>query len=285
MNIHINDKPANITLDMEKTLGEVLSGLEHWISSSGNRIRLISVDGEVLDEDTLPSWFDRDIKKIEKLDIEVSAYKDLAAEALCVLLLTCRDYGDATFEQRTKITEDWKQSASADFLRSDVSGMYDLACAAFLGEGLTVQDLPVIIEERLREITVPAQEIAACEAVVKAVAARMEELPLDMQTGKDQKAAETIQRFSGTAQKLFRIFFILESEGLALDTESAGFTVDDLAVKDFMREFTASLTEITAAYESKDTVLVGDLSEYELAPRLLNFFFALKNFLEASSSI
>ena len=279
MNILINGKAANITLDTEKTLGDVLSGIEHWISSTGNRIREIIADGEILDADTLAASFDRDINEIEKLDIAVSAYRELAAEALGVLLLTCRNYADAAFEQRAQIAEDWKQSAAADFLQTDVSDLYDLAAAVFSGEGLAVQELPVIIEERFKEITSPGEEIAACEALVKTVAARMEELSLDMQTGKDQKAAETIQHFSRTAQKLFRIFFILESEGLASDVESSGFVVDDLAVKDFMQEFNTALTEISEAYENKDTVLVGDLSEYELAPRLLKFFFALKDFL------
>jgi len=285
MNIHINGKAANITLDTEKTLGDVLSGIEYWISSSGNRIREISADGEVLDPDTLSASFDRDINKIEQLDIAVSAYRELAAEALCSLLFACRSYADAAFEHRAQIAEDWKQSSAADFLRTDVFDIYDLAVAVFSGEGLAVQELPAIIEERLKEITTPSEEIAACEALVKTVAARMEALSLDMQTGKDQKAAETIQHFSKTAQKLFRIFFILESEGFTSDNESRVFSVDELAVKDFMREFNSALTEISAAYESNDTVLVGDLSEYELAPRLLKFFYALKNFFTPPPSL
>ena len=107
----------------------------------------------------------------------------------------------------------------------------------------------------------------------------MEELPLDIQTGKDQRASETIQYFSSVGEKLFRIFFILKSEGLSLET----FVIDGLSVRTFMEEFNAALAELSAAYENRDTVLVGDLSEYELAPRLLKFFSALKNFSEMSS--
>jgi hypothetical protein len=106
----------------------------------------------------------------------------------------------------------------------------------------------------------------------------MEELSLDIQTGKDQRAAETIQLFSRTGEKLFRIFFILKSEGLSLDT----FVVDGLPARNFMAEFNAALSEISAAYKNRDTVLVGDLSEYELAPRLLKLFSALKCFSETS---
>ena len=274
MNICINDQPADITLDTEKTLGDVLSGIEYWISSTGSRIREISVDGQVLADDALCGAFDRDVKDIKKLDIAVSAYRELAAEALGILRQTCLLYSEAAFDDRPQIAEAWEISAASYFLRADISDLYTLAGRAFSGEGLSVHDLSIIVEERQREIVNPGLEIAGCEALVKNIAERMEELPLDIQTGKDQKAAETIQLFSRTAEKLFRVFFVFESEGLSLDN----FLVDSLPGRTFMEEFTAALTEISAAYENRDTVLVGDLSEYELSPRLLKFFFALKDF-------
>jgi len=276
MTININDRPADITLDTEKTLGDVLSGIEYWISSSGNRIRQISVDGQVLEEEALSVAFDRDVQDIKKLDILVSAYRELAAEALGVLLAICGSYSSAAFDERPLLVQAWEDSAAAHFLRTDISDIYNLAGRAFVGEGLSVAELSLIIEERLREIDGPGEELAGCETLVKNIAGRMEELPLDIQTGKDQRAVETIQLFSRTGEKLFRIFFIFESEGLSLDT----FLIDGLPARAFMEEFTAALTEISAAYENRDTVLVGDLSEYELAPRLLKFFFALKNFSE-----
>jgi len=280
MNICINDQPADITLDTEKTLGDVLSGIEHWVSSSGSRIREISVDGQVLEDEALSGAFDRDVNDIKKLDIAVSAYRELAAEALDILRQTCVFYNGAAFDERPLIAEAWENSAASYFLRADISDIYSLAARAFSGEGLSVQDLSIMIEERQREISSPCLEITGCEVLVKNIAERMEELPLDIQTGKDQRAAETIQHFSRTAEKLFRVFFIFESEGLSLDN----FLVDGLSVRAFMEEFTAALTEISAAYENRDTVLVGDLSEYELAPRLLKFFFALKNFSEIPPS-
>jgi hypothetical protein len=51
-----------------------------------------------------------------------------------------------------------------------------------------------------------------------------------------------------------------------------------------MEEFNAALSELSAAYENRDTVLVGDISEYELAPRLSKFFSALKNIPETASA-
>ncbi|MCL2601987.1 MAG: hypothetical protein FWD91_04145 [Treponema sp.] len=282
MNIYINGKAADITLDTEKTLGNVLSGLEQWVSQSGSRLQSISVDGEVLDGEALSQAFGRNISAIKKLDVLVSPYRELAEQALSALLAVCLNYEGAAFEGRAQIAEEWKQSAAADFLHADVADMYELASIAFAGEGLAVRELAAIIEDRLMEIAAPAKEIAGCEVLVKTVAARMEELSLDMQTGKDERAAETIQLFSQAGQKLFRIFFILESEGLDSGPEGSPFAVDGVPAKDFMKEFNAVLAEISAAYENKDTVLAGDLSEYELAPRLLKFYYALKDLFTLS---
>ena len=274
MNICINDKPADITLDTEKTLGEVLSGLEQWIAPSGNRIQGISINGQALEADALPGVFDRNISDINRLDVFVTSYRELAAEALGDLLGTCINYANAAFDERSQILSSWEKSAAARFLRTEMSDLYEFARSTLSGEGLSTGDLSILIEERLGEIEDPGQEIRSCEAPVKNIAARMEELPLDIQTGKDQRAAETIQLFSRMGEKLFRLFFILKSGGLSLNT----FVIDELPARKFMEEFNAALNEISAAYQNQDTVLVGDLSEYELAPRLLKFFSALKDF-------
>jgi len=273
MEISINDKPADITLDTEKNLGDILSGIEQWISPSGNRIRAVSVNGVDLG-DSLSEAFNKDIREISKLDITVSSWRELAAEALVDLDETCVTYSNALFEERGGIAAAWEKSPAARFLASDISDLYSLADRAFSGEGLSPGDLAVITEERLREITDPGGEMAGSETLVRIVAARMQELPLDMQTGKDARAAETIQHFAHLGEKLFRIFAILKTGGLTVDS----FFVDGTPARTFIDEFNAVLDELSAAYENKDTVLVGDLAEYEMAPRLLKFFDALKNF-------
>jgi hypothetical protein len=226
--------------------------------------------------DVLPEAFNMDKKEIRTLDIAVSSFRELAAEALGALLETCGLYGDAMFSERAGIAAAWGQSAAARFLASDLSAVHDLAARTLSGEGLSTSELSVLVEERLREIADPWREIASCEGLVKSVAERMEELPLDMQTGKDGRAAETAQLFSNAGEKLFRIFSILGQEGLVLDS----FIIDGIPAGEFIRDFNAVLQELSAAYENRDTVLVGDLAEYELAPRLLKFFSALKNFSE-----
>ena len=273
MNILINNKPADITLDTEKTLGDVLSGIELWLSQSGNRIRNVSVDGTDASGDTLSALFGRNIRDIKKLDITVASWRELAAQALFDLLETCTCFGNAAFGEREPVINAWEGSAASRFLASDIADIHKLAGDTLKGEGISVQDLRILIEERLREISEPDRELFSTEALVKSTAERMEELPLDIQTGNDQRAAETIQLFSRVGEKLFRILFIRHSDGLSMDT----FTISGIPARSFFDDFNGALRELGAAYQNKDTVLAGDIAEYELSPRLLNFFTALKN--------
>jgi len=281
MNIFINGKPADITLDTEKTLGDVLSGIELWISPTGNRIRNIILNDKTLDPEALEEAFSKDVKEIVKLEIAVSAWRELAAEALEALSTACKLFLEAPFDQRAQIKDTWEKSAALRFLASDIPDISEYAARTFSGEGFSALELDILVNERIREVFDPKLEIYASEALVKTIAARMEELPLDIQTGKDLRAAETVQLFAKIGEKLFRVFFLLKSEGFSLDT----LIIDTLPARTFIDDFNAALRELSAAFENKDTVLAGDIAEYELSPRLLKFFTSLKEIAESSPSI
>jgi hypothetical protein len=53
--------------------------------------------------------------------------------------------------------------------------------------------------------------------------------------------------------------------------------VDGVPIFEYVGEFESTLKELAVAYEAKDAVLVGDLAEYELAPRLLKFHSAFSS--------
>jgi len=273
MVIYINEKPADITLDTEKTLGDVMSGIEQWIAPSGSRIKKICLDNKDISADTIGESFRIDVADIKKLDVFVSPWRELAAEALEDLYETCVLFNKAAFDERKNIAAEWEKSSASRFLASDIPDLSYLAGLALSGEGLSASDFSMLIEERLRELASPKEEIDNSTAKVELIAGRLEELPLDMQTGKDQKAVEAIQLFSGISEKLFRILFIYKSEGLIPEA----FAIDGLPAKKFLEEFNSTLKELSSAYESRDTVLVGDIAEYELAPRLLKLFFAMKD--------
>jgi hypothetical protein len=166
MDIYINGQKADITLDKEKTLGDVLTGLEAALSGDGAVIAEISLDGSKISDYT--GVFDREIEGLKRLDL--------------------------TAEQ-------------------------------------------------------PEQELEALRPSLMSLAERMEELPLDFQTGKEAHASETMVIFSRTVQSLVRLLALLHNK-----EELDGW-------KDL-------IAELSDAYKNEDMISAGDLAEYEIAPRL-----------------
>jgi len=92
----------------------------------------------------------------------------------------------------------------------------------------------------------------------------LQEVPVLLQTGKDLQVLEYIHRFSSDLQNLYQLLPLLTIAGIT--TGAAGSGSADLEA--YPSELAPILGQLLAALEAKDTVLVGDLSEYELAPRI-----------------
>jgi hypothetical protein len=273
MEISINSSPADITLETEKTVGDILSGLDLWLEGTGGRLSGLLIDGRKVDLPELDEVFGRGLDGIGSLDILISSWRELAAEALLALKEICDAWEALPVGRHKEARKQWEAGAAAAFLSSEIPDIYDFAGRSLAGEGLSPGELSLLVTERFLELQDPQEEINRSGNLVSAIAGRLEDLPLDIQTGKDARAAETMQIFSRMAEKLFRLLCILKSSGLSLET----LVIDNKNTKDFMIDFNSALKELNAAYENRDAVLIGDLAEYELAPRLVKFFTALKD--------
>jgi hypothetical protein len=273
MEIRINGKAADITLENERTLGELLAGVEAWLGGSEFCVSGLGIDGEYLGAAAISAAFERPLEALRSVDIQTAGRGELSLEALSFALHRLRLFAGASPEERRRIGGEWEQSAAASFLSVQAPDLGLVLGKTFSGEGLSPEEAALLIEERLREITGPLGELQAMEAPVGAIAQRMEDLPLDIQTGKDRRAAETVSLFSTAAEKLIRLFFSLRSQG-ALEPS---LSIDALPAQSFLEEFNTALRELLAAYEGKDAVLVGDIAEYELAPRLRALYAVLKS--------
>jgi hypothetical protein len=272
MKITIDGKVVDVALEKEKNLGDVLGGIGDWLAGSGYSPSGLRVNGKALGAGAIDGAFDMALDAIESLDIQTTGLPVLMAEALAAIRQEMGDYENASFEDRRSIEQRWGESPAASFLEECLPDISAFVARTFQGEGLAPASLVSLLEERLRELQAPLLELGGIEALVEGTAQRLEDLPLDIQTGKDGRAAETVQLFSTVAEKLFRIFSLLKLEGFIADT----LVIGAMPFNAFIGDFSAALKELLAAYEAKDAVLVGDLAEYELAPRLRAFYSALR---------
>ncbi|MDR0316596.1 MAG: hypothetical protein LBH97_06825 [Treponema sp.] len=271
MNIRINGQEANIQVETEKTVGEILAGLEQWLENSGHRLSGMTIDGELINSGSIEASFCRNIDSISTLDIITSSLQELTIEGLTHVLEDIEEYENLDFDGKQRYAVLWEESPAARLLAGEIPELFTWITQTFSGEGLSPQALRPAVEERLREIQDPMNELGKTEPIIAGICVRLEELPLDIQTGKDARAAETLSFFSAIAGKFFRIFNLLKVMGFPL----AEIKVEEKPVAEYISEFSAALREIVTAYEQRDTVLVGDLAEYELSPRLRNLSAAL----------
>jgi hypothetical protein len=268
MNITINGKPADITIEKEETVGEVLLGLENWLEDSGHRLSGIDINGETVNSGSFNGIFARGLEGIGDIAIRTSSWAELMAEALLSLRRDMDEYAAADFHAKRDFAGKWAESPEALFLAEQIPEIHKWALGVFSGGGMDAAEFGRLVDERLRELEDPSGELGRVETLIRETVKRLEDLPLDIQTGKDGHAAETVRLFSCMGEKIFRLFNLMKAEGYALDHLRVG----DVPLKDYIEEFDNALKELLAAYESKDAVLVGDLAEYELAPRLQNLY-------------
>jgi hypothetical protein len=271
MRIFLDGETADITLENEKTLGEVLAGLEDWLLGMGRHLSGVVIDGKRVAAGAIPGICGKNVEDTDSLNLITSSWTELAAEALCSLRGDAEEYAAADFAGKADFAKQWKESPQGLYLEERFPDLRAAALQTFGGGSPGPGELAALAEERLRELGDPLGEIRALGGVTEEITRRLEDLPLDIQTGKDGRAAETMRLFTGVTEKIFRLLALLQAEGYA----GPELTVDGAPAKDFIARFNAAIGDLLAAYESKDIVLVGDMAEYELAPRLRSLYAAL----------
>ena len=100
----------------------------------------------------------------------------------------------------------------------------------------------------------------------------VENIPILLQSGKDSEVHKTITELADLIDQLCRsvTFSALFPEKLAI------IKIGEKTTADFFADFSQILGDFKNALESKDTVTIGDLAEYEIGPRLSEIAETLK---------
>ncbi|MDR1363657.1 MAG: hypothetical protein LBJ35_06370 [Spirochaetaceae bacterium] len=268
MTIVIDGIPADIRFENEKTLGDVLSGIEEWVDNSGFCLSRVFVDGEDAGSGVMDAVFTRNIDDVKILDIVTRPYGAFYGEALTELVKMLNSWRENP-AGRKEIETEYKKSPSYSLIAA-----HDKELLRMLGGGVldgvfsneTFEETLAAVNTRLLEAEDPVTTFLELERKLDDEAAKLSDLPLDLQTGHDKRAAQTIQNFSNIVQKMFRLLPLLQYAILKKTDAPAGL----------LDEFKSTLKEFAEAYENKDMVLSGDLAEYELSPRIKEIYAMLK---------
>ena len=137
--------------------------------------------------------------------------------------------------------------------------------------------VPVTDAEDLELETISGREILALaeekSAACAALADQLEEVPVLLQTGREKEAMAVMETFSRETEELKRLLPLLSlgsvaEENLLLDGQNPG---------EYLAAVFPFIGEMSGAIEQQDTVTIGDIAEYEIAPRMRE----IGNFLTA----
>ncbi|MBO7163889.1 MAG: hypothetical protein J6V63_05610 [Spirochaetaceae bacterium] len=186
MKIFINGQEADITLDSEKNLGDVLTSFESECAKNKATTVNIVVDGEEVSADAFDTFTQKPVEAISTLEL-------------------------------TTITED-------DVL-------------------LSFKDIATRFGELIEA---------------------MKLISLQFQNGQDKKALVTVTQLADTVD-----YFCKATALSTLFPEKfADMNIDGVAIQDFFGDFMAILTDFEEAFKNSDSVMLGDLAEYEITPRI-----------------
>jgi len=105
------------------------------------------------------------------------------------------------------------------------------------------------------------------------LANQMEGVPVALQSGKNLEVSESIKKLADSIDQFCHIATLA-----SLFPETfTNTTMNGMNFKDFFADFSPILKDFEDALQNNDTVMLGDLSEYEICPRLKEISKALQN--------
>ena len=109
------------------------------------------------------------------------------------------------------------------------------------------------LDSRIADATHPKEALARCASRIRSLLGSLTEVSVLLQTGRDKAAMDIVIGFSDAVQELLDLMPFLSPNA------ERGRLIGEL---------TPFLRDLVSAFDVKDTVMIGDLLEYEISPRM-----------------
>lgn len=256
MKLRINDEEIQFTLQDEKTVNDILKSLEQEFEEIGQSIDKIIVNGRNCNSTNIEKIIILELKEVETISVYTSPLSKLYYIALFGLKNTLLSGNSKGTEEDVKETEqDFSYIQSVDF-----EGAEELA--KFFKE--KKYDLAKKwIDNTMNFLEAPFESIQQTQKRIEIILPKVEEISVLFQTGKDKEIIQNVAAFSELTATLLETIRLIRKIKLFPLHDKIG----DKSVQEFLEEYNNILSEFLNSIESGDTVLTGDLAEYEIVPK------------------
>lgn len=296
MNIKINEQPIDFTLEHERNLGEVLQGIGEWLGDSEFRVSSLEYDGTTVvpGSDESEKWKQEPIDKIDNLDITILSDSEQYGHDLFTIHQYLSLLQRALAAGNRELIEDLK--TELPFIVNNIdpvmgskneygrvleklveeSGIFEGEPKATVQQLRSyLQNLLLLLQSRLSEVTQPLTELRISAESLRAMIPQLMDVSVNLQTGKDKAAMDSVIQFTEISEKLIRLYRILQKQGIA---DLSNTQIEEQDFSSFYAELNDVFHELEDAFNSRDSVLIGDLLEYEVAPRTERLMEFILNF-------
>jgi hypothetical protein len=284
----INGETVSYTLERERSLGEAVDGVCAWLAASGFTVTGLASDGAELLAQPRESWASRDLAGVGSLEVSAERAADMrlalwrTMEAWLSMLQV--ELGspagapppdaDPLSDLLAGMSQTLEGLAANPFLppHAQAGRRFAALWAGLPEEGAAaaaqvrgwpadrlaqaaalVGELRGGLRERIEEAARPAQALARWAAALRGSVDGLRDVSVLLQTGKDKAAMDVLIGFTDAVQSLMQVL---------------PFCAPDPERARLLSELTPVLRELVAAFDARDSVLIGDLLEYEVAPRV-----------------
>lgn len=280
MQIFIDNDKLDFQLEKEKTLFDIIDAMRKWLSAENFIISELSVDNVQKDHSDTNLLKKQEIGTVSEINISTISLHELKLSQLNAIqeffILVMKNIESGNSESLIKLLDDY--SSIKPFLKSNIDRVYEsnngfieniLENKAEIGDHLEElrifsENILIIAETRKNEIITPEKELEQLKNSFEKTAEDAGNVSILLQTGKDREAMETVIEFVEFLKKFSRILGILDIK------KSIPVKKEEIS------EFNSMLKELCSAIENSDSVLVGDLLEYEIIPVVENILTEIK---------
>lgn len=219
MTLTINGERVDFRLEKERFLREALQGVESWLSDSGLVITAIRCNGKELPDGGLAADGGIPLETVDELALEIRHARELRIAAL----------------------------------REEIERLGERARAAPAGEREEASRLLGEASDRYQRTMKTYAALQALSGELSQMEAKIGDVSVLLQSGKDREAMETVTRFTDLIES---VLSILPATSGSKDASA------------LFAEINPRLRDVVDAFTAGDFILVGDILEYEIAPRL-----------------
>ena len=289
MEIKINGTPLNFQLENETTLWEVFTAVSGWLRQAGLVISYGRIAKHEKFEEPSKNWHEILIDSISLVEFKVDNLHNLHISHLNTLeqYLNLIKSKLSNVESKTEKDSELlqllselpellhgilslsnKQQSTIDLIKN-----IEILCSEKTIDSIhhnklleSFNKLQEIINQFRYEISNPTETINQYIQSSKKTIEGLSEVAVFLQTGDDKVAMKLLIEFTDATQSLMRSI-VRFNETLKKETTDQKL-INNLSPSEFFSGLYKFLHQIETAFDQKDSILIGDLLEYEVAPMM-----------------